>query len=274
MLLIVSNSLVLVGIIILLGSLVVVRKLTRQLPAGRSRKSWTAMAGLIALFVVGYLGYIVIFWKQHVVMIDLIVPGIFFFGACFVWFSTFIALQTTLDVMRISDLELETFTDPLTGTYNRRFMEQRLVEEISKARRYSFQLSVLLFDLDHFKQVNDVHGHQAGDQVLIEISALVNEQLRDSDILSRYGGEEFLIITPNTGPTEAALLAERLRARIEAHGFLQGHEGIQQPELQVTVSIGLASFGDNSDNEEILIGNADRNLYQAKNEGRNRVSAG
>ena len=274
MLLIVSNSLVLVGIIILLGSLVVVRKLTRQLPAGRSRKSWTAMAGLIALFVVGYLGYIVIFWKQHVAMIDLIVPGIFFFGACFVWFSTFIALQTTLDVMRISDLELETFTDPLTGTYNRRFMEQRLVEEISKARRYSFQLSVLLFDLDHFKQVNDVHGHQAGDQVLIEISALVNEQLRDSDILSRYGGEEFLIIAPNTGPPEAALLAERLRARIEAQGFLQGDEGIQQPELQVTVSIGLASFGDNSDNEEILIGNADRNLYQAKNAGRNRVSAG
>jgi diguanylate cyclase (GGDEF)-like protein len=272
--LIVSNSLVLLGIIILLGSLVIVRKLTRRLPAGRSRKSWYAMAGLIALFVVGYLGYLVIFWNQHVAMIDLIVPGIFFFGACFVWFSTFIALQTTLDVMRISDLELETFTDPLTGIYNRRFMEQRLVEEISKARRYGFQLSVLLFDIDHFKQVNDEHGHQAGDQVLIEISALVNEQLRDSDILSRYGGEEFLIITPNTGPTEAALLAERLRARIEARGFLQGHEGIQQPELQVTVSIGLASFGDNSDNEEILIGNADRNLYQAKNEGRNRVSAG
>jgi diguanylate cyclase (GGDEF)-like protein len=153
-------------------------------------------------------------------------------------------------------------------------MEQRLVEEISKARRYSFQLSVLLFDLDHFKQVNDEHGHQAGDQVLIEISALVNEQLRDSDILSRYGGEEFLIIAPNTGPTEAALLAERLCARIEAHGFLQGHEGIQQPKLHVTVSIGLASFGDNSDNEKILTGNADRNLYQAKNEGRNRVSAG
>jgi diguanylate cyclase (GGDEF)-like protein len=265
---------VLIGIAILIGSLAVVKKIARQLPAGRSCKSWCAMAGLIILFVVGYIGYIAIFWNLQASMVDLIVPGIFFFGACFVWFSTYIALQTTLDVMRVNDLEQETFTDPLTGIYNRRFMEQRLVEEISKARRYSFQLSVLLFDLDHFKQVNDEHGHQAGDQVLIEISALVNEQLRDSDILSRYGGEEFLIIAPNTGPTEAALLAERLRARIEAHGFLQGHEGIQQPELQVTASIGLASFGDNSDNEEILIGNADRNLYQAKNEGRNRVSTG
>ncbi len=100
------------------------------------------------------------------------------------------------------------------------------------------------------------------------------EQLRDSDILSRYGGEEFLIITPNTGPAEAALLAERLRARIEAHSFLQDYEGIQKPALQLTISIGLASYGDSNDNEETLIGTADRNLYQAKNEGRNRVATG
>jgi diguanylate cyclase (GGDEF)-like protein len=273
LLLIVSISLVLVGIVILIGSLVVVRKLTRQLPAGRSRKSWYAMAGLIALFVIGYLGYLFIFWDQHLVLADLIVPGIFFFGACFVWFSTFIALQTTLDVMRISDLEHETFTDPLTGIYNRRFMEQRLTEELSKARRYNFQLSILLLDLDYFKRVNDEHGHQAGDQLLIEISAMVNAQLRDSDILARYGGEEFLIIAPNTGPAEAALLAERLRARTEAQGFLKDYEGIRQAELNITVSIGLASFGDDIDNEEILIGTADRNLYQAKNDGRNRIAA-
>jgi diguanylate cyclase (GGDEF)-like protein len=273
LLLIVSISLVLVGIVILIGSLVVVRKLTRQLPAGRSRKSWYAMAGLIALFVIGYLGYLFIFWDQHLVLADLIVPGIFFFGACFVWFSTFIALQTTLDVMRISDLEHETFTDPLTGIYNRRFMEQRLTEELSKARRYNFQLSILLLDLDYFKRVNDEHGHQAGDQLLIEFSAMVNAQLRDSDILARYGGEEFLIIAPNTGPAEAALLAERLRARIEAQGFLKDYEGIQQPELNITVSIGLASFGGDIDNEEILVGTADRNLYQAKNDGRNRIAA-
>jgi diguanylate cyclase (GGDEF)-like protein len=274
LLFIVSNSLILVGIVILIGSLLVVRKITRQLPTGRTRKNWYAMASLIALFVAGYLGYIVVFWSQTVAIVDLIVPGIFFFGACFVWFSTFIALQTTLDVMRISDLEHETFTDPLTGIYNRRFMEQRLDEEISKARRYGFQLSVLLFDLDYFKRVNDEHGHQAGDQVLIEISTLINEQLRDSDILSRYGGEEFLIITPNTNPAEAALLAERLRARVEAQGFLKDHEGIQQPELQLTVSIGLASFDDSNDNQGNLIANADRNLYQAKNDGRNRFVAG
>jgi diguanylate cyclase (GGDEF)-like protein len=152
-------------------------------------------------------------------------------------------------------------------------MEQRLTEELSKARRYNFQLSVLLLDLDYFKRVNDEHGHQAGDQLLIEFSAMVNAQLRDSDILARYGGEEFLIIAPNTGPAEAALLAERLRARTEAQGFLKDYEGIQQPELNITVSIGLASFGDDIDNEEILVGTADRNLYQAKNDGRNRIAA-
>ena len=270
----VSNSLVLIGIAILIGSLAVVKKITRQLPAGRSCKSWCAMAGLIILFVASYIGYIAIFWNLHASMVDLIVPGIFFFGACFVWFSTFIALQTTLDVIRVNDLEQETFTDPLTGIYNRRFMEKRLAEEISKARRYNFELSVLLFDLDYFKRVNDEYGHQAGDQVLIEFSALVNGQLRDSDILSRYGGEEFIIIAPNTGPANAALLAERLRARTEAQEFLKDHEGIQQTELHITVSIGLASFGDGNDNEETLIGNADRNLYQAKDEGRNRVVAG
>ena len=272
----VSNSLVLIGIAILIGSLAVVKKITRQLPAGRSCKSWCVMAGLIIFFVAGYIGYISIFWNLHASMLDLIVPGIFFFGACFVWFSTFIALQTTLDVMRVNDLEQETFTDPLTGVYNRRFMEKRLAEEISKARRYNFELSVLLLDLDYFKRVNDEYGHQAGDQILIEFSALIIGQLRDSDILSRYGGEEFVIIAPNTGPAKAALLAERLRARIEAQEFLKDHEGIQTTELHisVTVSIGLASFGDGNDNEETLIGNADRNLYQAKGEGRNRVVAG
>lgn len=110
--------------------------------------------------------------------------------------------------------------------------------------------------------------------MLIEISNLVNEQLRDSDILSRYGGEEFLVIAPNTGPAEAALLAERLRARIEANLFLKEHEELTAQGLYTTISIGIASFDDDNDDEETLIGNADRNLYQAKHEGRNRVVGG
>ena len=273
MLLLFSNALVLVGTIILIGSLVTVRKITRRLPLGSSRTSWNAMAALISLFVIGYLGYMVIFWNKHTSLLDLIVPGIFFFGACFVWLSSVLALQTAMDVMRITALEHETLTDPLTGVYNRRFMEQRLREEVSKARRYHFNLAVLLLDLDHFKRVNDELGHQAGDQVLIEIGKLVNRELRDSDILARYGGEEFLVIAPNTAPSASASLADRLRKRIESHTFLADFNKAQKLEMQITVSIGVANFGDSSNDEGSLVQVADQNLYRAKHGGRNQVVA-
>jgi diguanylate cyclase (GGDEF)-like protein len=273
MLLLFSNSLVLVGIIILTGSLVTVRKITQRLPLGSSRNSWYAMAALISFFVLGYLGYMIVFWNKHTGYLDLIVPGIFFFGACFVWLSSVLALQTAMDVMRITALEHETFTDPLTGIYNRRFMEQRLREEISKARRYEFKLAVLLLDLDHFKQINDELGHQAGDQMLIEISDLLNRELRDSDILARYGGEEFLVIAPSTPPTDAAGLAERLRECIATRTFLTHLNNAQEPGVQMTVSIGVANFGGSTNDQESLIQVADQNLYQAKHGGRNQVVA-
>lgn len=267
----VSNSLVLVGILILLGSLMTVKKIVRRLPLGGSRNSWYAMSGLIILFVIGYLGYLVAFRGQHASTLDLIVPGIFFFGACFVWLSSILALQTAMDVMRITVLEHESFTDPLTGVYNRRFMEQQLIEEVAKARRYKFDLAVMLLDLDYFKRINDEYGHQAGDQLLIEIGSLINEQLRDSDILSRYGGEEFLIIAPNTAPPAATLLSERLRGHVQSHHFLKEFKATREIEIRLTVSIGVASFGEVLASEEALIRAADKNLYRAKEMGRNCV---
>jgi len=267
----VSDSLVLVGILILLGSLMTVKKIIRRLPLGGSRTSWYAMSGLIILFVIGYLGYLIAFRGQHASTLDLIVPGIFFFGACFVWLSSILALQTAMDVMRITVLEHESFTDPLTGVYNRRFMEQHLIKEVSKARRYKFDLAVLLLDLDYFKRINDEYGHQAGDQLLVEIGNLVNEQLRDSDILSRYGGEEFLIIAPNTTPAAATLLAERLRGHIQSHRFLREFKAAREIEIRLTVSIGVANFGEILTSEEALIRAADKNLYRAKEKGRNCV---
>jgi len=267
----VSDGLVLVGVLILLGSLMTVKKIIRRLPLGGSRTSWCAMGGLMILFVIGYLGYLVAFRGQHASTLDLIVPGIFFFGACFVWLSTILALQTAMDVMRITVLEHESFTDPLTGVYNRRFMEQHLIEEVSKSRRYEFDLAVILLDLDYFKRINDEYGHQAGDQVLIEIGTLINKQLRDSDILARYGGEEFLIIAPNTAPPAATLLAERLRGHIQSHRFLKEFKATWKIEIRLTVSIGVASFGGTLTGEEALIRAADKNLYRAKEKGRNCV---
>ena len=126
-----------------------------------------------------------------------------------------------------------------------------------------------MFDLDHFKRVNDQRGHQVGDQVLVEISSLVGAQLRDSDVLARYGGEEFLVVAPNTGPREALLLGERLRLKIAAHEFLHNVDDSDAGSLRLTISIGVASFGNDCDTTDALVGDADRNLYAAKSEGRN-----
>lgn len=231
------------------------------------------MGSFIVLFVLGYLGYLTAFWDQHTEAIDLIVPGVFFFGACFVWLSTLLSLQTAIDITRISKLEKESFTDPLTGVYNRRYMEQCLQEEITKAHRYKFDLSLLLLDLDDFKLINDRYGHQGGDQMLADVSALVIHELRESDILARYGGEEFLVVAPSTAHVDAKSLAERIRKRIETHNFSLCTNVPEPVAIKLTVSIGVSSYGGSITSRESLIQTADNNLYKAKEQGRNKVVA-
>lgn len=268
---IIAKSLVFISTLILIASLLTVRQIYQQLPLGRSRLSWYAMVALISLFIIGYLGYITAFWNRHTSLLDLIVPGIFFGGACFVWLSTILSLQTARDVLRITLLERETLTDPLTGAYNRRYMDQRLREETAKARRYGFELALLLLDLDHFKRINDEHGHQAGDQALVDIADIINRELRNSDIFARYGGEELIIIAPNTDALAARNLAQRLRTSIASHQFHAPLQDNASDSFQLTASFGIANYGSSINSEEILIHTADENLYRAKHQGRNRV---
>jgi len=268
-----ATGLVLAGALILAGALVILGKLVRQLPAGTLRDRWYGMGAFIVIFLAGYLGYAALFWNRHAELVDLIVPAIFFFGACFVWLTAALSFRTTLDVMRISLLEKQTFTDGLTGLFNRRYLDRRLGEEVATARRYGRPLSVLMLDFDHFKLVNDRFGHQAGDAVLVTAGKILAKGLRETDILARYGGEEFLVMAPHTPHGGAIELAERLRRRIELHDFSQGEEGAL-PTLRVTVSFGIATFGEGTDTVEALIALADENLYHAKREGRNRVCAG
>jgi diguanylate cyclase (GGDEF)-like protein len=263
-----SNGLVLTGIAILAYSLFDVRKVIECLPSVQSRKYWYVMAGFIVFFIVGYFFYLAVIYGKGLTNGDLIVPGIFFFGACFVRMSTGLALQTAVDVRRIAQLEREIITDPLTGAFNRRFLHKRLAEEVSKARRYHLDLAVLMLDLDNFKQLNDLNGHQVGDQLLIQIHNLMRDELRDSDVLARFGGEEFLVIAPNTKPTDANLLAERLRVSVEKY-----RPAPENPMLRVTISIGVASFDKNIVDQESLIRIADKNLYLAKERGRNQVAS-
>jgi diguanylate cyclase (GGDEF)-like protein/hemerythrin-like metal-binding protein len=164
----------------------------------------------------------------------------------------------------MAELERAAGTDRLTGTWNRRRFEEGAAILMSLARRGKGQVSLLLFDLDHFKQVNDLYGHAVGDTVLAETVHSVREHLRESDALVRWGGEEFIVLTPATRLEGALSLAEKVRQAVAAHAFPRiGH---------MTVSIGVAEFTNGMD-LEAWIHSADEAMYRAKAEGRNRVVA-
>lgn len=270
MLELIAQVLVLSGALILLAALYLVRKLMAQLPQGTIRRNWYWMTLMVVLFFLSYLGYMYTFAGNHITPIDIMVPGVFFLGACFVWLTTNLSLRTLMVVTRISRLEHDALTDPLTGAYNRRHLDQLLPKEISAALRHNHPLSVLLVDIDHFKSINDSHGHQAGDQALVSLSEIARKVLRTTDVFIRYGGEEFLVIAPHTPAEGAIQLAERLRQRIAENPLiLPGNQS--NIETKITVSVGVASLADEVSDANSLVNLADENLYRAKQEGRNRV---
>ena len=165
----------------------------------------------------------------------------------------------------VQALEQQVRVDPLTQLYNRRYLEQQLEVEFVAAQLGQFPLPVAMFDVDHFKRVNDTFGHQVGDVVLQVLANLVHKHKRASDIVARYGGEEFVIVMPGSTPHEAQLSCEQLRNAIETHDWQSIH-----PDLRVTISLGLASSSDLA-NFERLLGQADKNMYAAKHAGRNRI---
>ncbi len=266
-----ANSLVVVGICLLASSLIPVGQLIKQIPTGLLRRKWYTMVMLIVIFVAGYISYLYFFGRSHQNLPSLIVPVIFFFGAGFVWLAATLSLQTAADIRRVVLLEQENITDPLLDIYNRRYLDRRLAEEVSCAKRSGMPLSVLLLDFDYFKNINDAYGHQVGDQVLKYLSKLVLQVIRKSDIAARYGGEELLVIAPDTTATIAATLAERIRHHIETNALVLSSEPSQRQEIRMTVSIGVASLDPDIADYKQLVANADEALYRAKQEGRNRV---
>ena len=156
-------------------------------------------------------------------------------------------------------------TDALTNLYNRRYFETTFAREFARAKRYNSQLSLVVVDIDWFKKINDTYGHSCGDYVLRELSWLMAENFRQTDIIFRYGGEEFVILLTETDGNSAIIPVERLRRAVEDNKFK--FKGV---ELNVTISAGISS---NKDVNEVcqMFDNADKALYQAKEEGRNRV---
>jgi diguanylate cyclase (GGDEF)-like protein len=165
---------------------------------------------------------------------------------------------------RLEDLAM---TDSLTGVRNRRCFMQVAALEFERATRHGRPMAVVLIDVDHFKRINDRHGHQCGDQALIEIAQACQGTLRKTDLLARFGGEEFIVLLPETGQREAVRLAERMRNAVSTDLRLPDH---QRPGA-VTISLGAVALSRSTPTLDILIQAADQALYDAKHAGRNRV---
>ena len=161
-----------------------------------------------------------------------------------------------------------TIFDGLTQIHNKRYLYEALEREIIRGRRHERDLAILLFDIDHFKRINDVHGHLAGDFVLKEVARIVQSRIRRDEVFARYGGEEFAIILPETSIEGAAALGETLRQKVAEHLFV-----FQADSIRVTISVGVALLQEGDRTANDLIKRADERLYHAKNSGRNRVCA-
>ncbi|SEK35189.1 MULTISPECIES: GGDEF domain-containing protein [Stigmatella] len=159
-----------------------------------------------------------------------------------------------------------TISDGLTGVSNKRYFLEYLEREMGRSHRYHRALSLMIFDIDHFKKINDVHGHLAGDHVLRELAQSVKRLVRREQCFARYGGEEFALVMPEDGPDKARLFAEKIRKLIEEKTFM-----FEDKEIPVTISIGVADMTADMTEPSQFIKVSDANLYKAKKSGRNRV---
>lgn len=178
------------------------------------------------------------------------------------------ALATALaNAIDYHEATRQTLIDDLTRLYNVRYLYQTLEGEIRRARRYDSAVSVVFMDLDGFKLVNDVYGHRAGSATLTEVAHVITRSVRDSDFVARYGGDEFVLMLPETSAKRALQMAERVRVRIESHRF----KGGVGAEIYLTASFGVASFPEHASKAEKLIELADAAMYEAKQRDKNNV---
>ncbi len=239
----------------------------RELTPGRTRNRWQLLRVLIVLFIAGYLSY----WAslpRSAGLQGVIAGVVFFLNADFVIVVCMLALQTVQDVKRLAILEQESITDSIVGIYNRRYLDKRLREELERAKRHKLPLSLLLMDIDNFKQVNDLYGHTTGDVILGEIGRVLQERVRVSDLAARYGGDELAVLLPNTRQDGAALIAERIRSAMERTP-VSGVKDVNG-DVHFTISTGVGSALENDTGTELLR-RTDLALYHAKQKGRNQV---
>ncbi|MDW7681568.1 MAG: diguanylate cyclase [bacterium] len=180
--------------------------------------------------------------------------------------------ELQLKVRQLEDAQIElkklAVTDGLTGAYNYRFFKEQLQKEITRAQRHKSHVSIVMIDIDYFKNYNDTHGHPAGDEVLKTISALLKKNIRNLDVAARYGGEEFVLILIESDKNAASIVARKIKDLVEKFKFKAEET---QPNGKITVSIGVSTYPDDAQSFGQLVELADERLYKAKNAGRNRV---
>ena len=179
-----------------------------------------------------------------------------------------VAIERSMFYKKTEELKKISITDPLTGLLNRRYLQERMSEEIERFRRHTLPLSLIMIDLDDFKSINDTLGHITGDEVLKIASRSIRDTIRTIDVAARYGGEEFSVILPQTSKEDAHIIAERICSEARHLDFPFSRMG---KKLSLTMSLGLATFGEDADSLEQLVRNADIALYSAKSQGKDRV---
>jgi diguanylate cyclase (GGDEF)-like protein len=172
------------------------------------------------------------------------------------------------NLRRFGRAEELSVTDGLTGVYNYRYLRSALDREVARAKRFGEQFSIIMLDVDHLKEYNDVHGHLQGSEVLRRLAQVVMGELRSADVAAKYGGDEFVIILPQTDREGARVLAERIRTAVESHEFPGESDG-----MKITTSMGIAQYPVDGEVTRDLLESADATLYRAKRTGRNRVAA-
>lgn len=264
----------LVGACLICVSYFRIQRLIGEIPKGAVRKRWGDLRVLILFFIAGYLIYTFLNWIGLLdEKFELIVPAMFFLVAVMILYTGTLALETASEFIRFSKIERENIMDHLTGVHNRRYLDERIASEAIRAHRYKMPFSMMMIDIDHFKAINDRYGHQIGDHVLKSLGKLLIKEVRATDVVARYGGEEIVILTVQTNISDTFDLAERLRKAVEASIMVPVDKNEHREAIRITISIGVAGLDQLGFDSQAMITKADMALYQAKDEGRNRVIA-
>ena len=262
------HAVLFLGAVLLLISFFPIKRLVESIPEGPLRKRWSDLRALILFFIAGYASFIYFYWQEQDDRLELlIVPALFFYSAVLVLFIGKLAMETAVEIERVFSLERETVTDHLIGIYNRRYLDERMAQEIRRARRYGLPLSFFLMDIDHFKSINDRYGHPVGDETLKSLGRLLRGQVRNTDIVARYGGEEIAILAIQTPLPDARDEAERIRRAVESveSSVMVPADGREnRPDIAITVSIGATGISEDVTDPQTLIDLADKALYKAK----------